>query len=582
MESPQEHLLAQAIQSERRYDIDALRAFAMLLGIGLHVGLSLSGQLWIVMDSRHTEILRWFVAGVHGFRMQLFFLISGYFTALLLTRRGWKGMLANRFLRITVPCLLGYITIIQLNNRVTDWAIAWNARHPSPPLIGAIVRNEPEKVATLIEAGADIEEPDTRARMRPLFWAALNGNTAMVESLLDQGTQVNGCSDEGITAMHAAAFMGRIDLVKKLANRGGDCEKADKRGITPLVTTFADESISRTIFRIGTGQEIDDWKLIQDGRGQVRAFLGSRLFSEGLKSLFKPKPFQAKPVEPKLDLAGTKKGHPWIVSYYRWMSSEKFKVEWGEWKVHLFDGTTFGHLWFLWFLTWIVPIYAILAGLIGLVGRLIPIPLLPLFPSIIVAMILTLGPQWCMGFIPITGQVDGMYGPDTSIGILPRPHMLVYYGIFFFFGAQYYRLKDKEVKLTRGWWAMIPIALFGVLPIGMYTLGNQAINAPAQTAYTWLMVIGMIGLFYWAIKKPSGTIRYISDSSYWLYLAHLPLVIALQALVCDWPLPTLFKFVLLVGVVTVFLLFTYQLFVRSTWLGLLLNGRRDGLAKGSV
>jgi hypothetical protein len=59
-----------------------------------------------------------------------------------------------------------------------------------------------------------------------------------------------------------------------------------------------------------------------------------------------------------------------------------------------------------------------------------------------------------------------------------------------------------------------------------------------------------------------------------MYIAHLPLVISAQALVCDWPLPAVVKFLLIVVVVTGLLLISYQLLVRHTWLGLLLNGPR--------
>ena len=68
--------------------------------------------------------------------------------------------------------------------------------------------------------------------------------------------------------------------------------------------------------------------------------------------------------------------------------------------------------------------------------------------------------------------------------------------------------------------------------------------------------------------------QYLSDSAYWLYLAHLPLIIAAQLAVRDWPIPAFAKFLLIVAVVTSFLLWTYQIMVRYTWLGRFLNGPR--------
>jgi peptidoglycan/LPS O-acetylase OafA/YrhL len=89
-----------------------------------------------------------------------------------------------------------------------------------------------------------------------------------------------------------------------------------------------------------------------------------------------------------------------------------------------------------------------------------------------------------------------------------------------------------------------------------------------------MMALGMMGLFHSVLNRQSPAIRYISDSSYWLYLAHLPLVIALQALVCDWPWPAWAKFLFMLSVSTILLLLSFQLLVRDKPLGWLLNGRK--------
>ena len=68
--------------------------------------------------------------------------------------------------------------------------------------------------------------------------------------------------------------------------------------------------------------------------------------------------------------------------------------------------------------------------------------------------------------------------------------------------------------------------------------------------------------------------RYISDSSYWLYIVHLPLVLLVQWLVREWTIPVFFKFGMVLIAVTVLLLLSYQCFVRYTPIGTLLNGPR--------
>jgi membrane-bound acyltransferase YfiQ involved in biofilm formation len=95
-----------------------------------------------------------------------------------------------------------------------------------------------------------------------------------------------------------------------------------------------------------------------------------------------------------------------------------------------------------------------------------------------------------------------------------------------------------------------------------------------QASYTWVMSFGMIGLFHSFCRTHRFWARYLSDSSYWLYLVHIPLLMVFQFLVRDWPPPSFVKFSLVCTATTALLLLSYQLCVRNTWVGLLLNGRR--------
>ncbi|MEC9053943.1 MAG: hypothetical protein VX633_01460, partial [Verrucomicrobiota bacterium] len=69
--------------------------------------------------------------------------------------------------------------------------------------------------------------------------------------------------------------------------------------------------------------------------------------------------------------------------------------------------------------------------------------------------------------------------------------------------------------------------------------------------------------------------RYVSDASYWMYLAHLPFIMLLQALVSGLSLPSLLKFTLTCLVTFAFLLLTYRYLVRYTIIGTMLNGRKS-------
>jgi fucose 4-O-acetylase-like acetyltransferase len=101
-----------ASASLRRHDLDALRAFAMLLGIVLHASLSFSTLPWVVRDTRQSGLYSVFMQALHGFRLPLFFLVSAFFTTMLWRRRGLASLLKQRAVRILVPCLVGLVTII--------------------------------------------------------------------------------------------------------------------------------------------------------------------------------------------------------------------------------------------------------------------------------------------------------------------------------------------------------------------------------------------------------------------------------------------------------------------------------------
>ena len=109
-----------AISTGRRHDLDALRAFAMYLGVFHHAAHSFVNPSWVIRDSQPIPWLGIFSSsGVHGFRMELFFLVSGFFTAMLCQKRGVVAMLKNRTLRILIPCLIALFTL----NPLTGWII---------------------------------------------------------------------------------------------------------------------------------------------------------------------------------------------------------------------------------------------------------------------------------------------------------------------------------------------------------------------------------------------------------------------------------------------------------------------------
>lgn len=93
----------------RLYYMDNLRALLMIAGVFFHAALAYSPMvqpLWLSADSINAPWIDYINNFLHTFRMPLFFVIAGFFTALLVTRRGLGAMLKNRSIRILLPLIL--------------------------------------------------------------------------------------------------------------------------------------------------------------------------------------------------------------------------------------------------------------------------------------------------------------------------------------------------------------------------------------------------------------------------------------------------------------------------------------------
>jgi glucan biosynthesis protein C len=90
----------------------------------------------------------------------------------------------------------------------------------------------------------------------------------------------------------------------------------------------------------------------------------------------------------------------------------------------------------------------------------------------------------------------------------------------------------------------------------------------------WLLIFGVSGLFLRYLSGHSPVMRYLCDSSYFLYIAHMPVILAFQLLLRDVDLPPLIKIALALAGTIAVLLPLYRYAVRPTAIGALLNGRR--------
>ena len=89
---------------------------------------------------------------------------------------------------------------------------------------------------------------------------------------------------------------------------------------------------------------------------------------------------------------------------------------------------------------------------------------------------------------------------------------------------------------------------------------------------TLTCLFALIGLANRYLDRPRPRLRYLADSSYWIYLSHMPAVVVLVGLVGALTTPA--SFLVVTSGAIAFSLITYQLFVRYTFIGRVLNGPR--------
>lgn len=107
---------------DRLHGMDALRSVLMLLGVVIHAADPYAvGSRWLVRDPNGSVFFDRLVDSIHTFRMPAFFLISGFFSMLLLRRWSTSKFLRDRVRRIGLPLIA---TLLSFNLLQVGWLAA--------------------------------------------------------------------------------------------------------------------------------------------------------------------------------------------------------------------------------------------------------------------------------------------------------------------------------------------------------------------------------------------------------------------------------------------------------------------------
>ena len=103
---------------QRIHFLDVTRALLMLLGIPYHAALVYETTSWLVSSPDKIPSLTLLPAVLSAFRMPGFFLIAGFFAALLLERRPVGTWLRSRMARLGLPLLTGMALIVPVQTTI--------------------------------------------------------------------------------------------------------------------------------------------------------------------------------------------------------------------------------------------------------------------------------------------------------------------------------------------------------------------------------------------------------------------------------------------------------------------------------
>lgn len=262
------------------------------------------------------------------------------------------------------------------------------------------------------------------------------------------------------------------------------------------------------------------------------------------------------------------------------------------------------HLWFLWYLM----VMCMIAAAVVWLGRKLHLGAsrLQAFASWSARSLSGLPVLVLLATVATVPMSEWMIDTPNSWAISPAT--LGYYGLFFGWGFLVYGPVASQTGGTatshpgdlggvgRRWVALLLLAVVsyvllaivggGLTPRWVEARGGRGVAgelvylpaAAIQAAFTWTVVLASLGLALRYLAHPgprvTAVVRYLADASYWIYLAHLPIVYLLQVLLVPIPIGAFAKVGLIVMVTAILTLGSYAAFVRHTVIGAWLNGPR--------
>jgi glucans biosynthesis protein C len=218
-----------------------------------------------------------------------------------------------------------------------------------------------------------------------------------------------------------------------------------------------------------------------------------------------------------------------------------------------------GHLWYLYYLLLLSFAAAVLARIARATQLRIPAGI----GVLAVPALLTFG---------VLAALRSLH-TDTPLGFVPDVPIAIYMGGYFAWGWIVRGRPEELARYGRYAWhalAIAPVLLAVVIATlyrGLVAIEHAPVYASAASAlFSIAVMVGFLGLCV-RYGRPHRLLRLASESSYWFYIAHVPIVVALQILVAPVAVSGILKYIAIVVVTSALCMGSYALVSR-------LNSRR--------
>lgn len=177
------------------------------------------------------------------------------------------------------------------------------------------------------------------------------------------------------------------------------------------------------------------------------------------------------------------------------------------------------------------------------------------------------------------GQV---FGEFIMLGF--SPPAALYYGAFFVIGYVFHHYRAATARLVDYVPACAALSVL-LFPLSIYASYLEYTHPAAGIGYhviaivlhgfaTWALIWLFVGIALRYFDRGTAWTLYTSQSAYWVYLLHLPVICFVGWLLVPVDVHGAAKFTVVMLVTTVVCFTTYHYWVQDTWLGAFLNGKR--------